>query len=61
EISKVHGDEERFQAQVYFQGKLLGEGKGRSMKLAEQAAAKIGFGLLRTQLDEDTSQDDASV
>lgn len=61
EISKVHGDEERFQAQVYFQGKLLGEGKGRSMKLAEQAAAKMGFGLLRTQLDEDISQDDASV
>lgn len=47
EISQVHGDEERFQAQMWFQGKLWGEGKGRSIKMAEQAAAKIGFVALR--------------
>ena len=47
EISQVHGDEERFQAQMWFQGKLWGEGKGRSIKMAEQAAAKIGFAALR--------------
>lgn len=47
EISQVHGDEERFQAQVWFQGKQLGEGKGRSIKLAEQAAAKIAFSALK--------------
>lgn len=46
EISQVHGDEERFQAEVWFQTKLLGEGKGRSIKMAEQAAAKVGFGAL---------------
>ncbi|MGB7486657.1 MAG: putative dsRNA-binding protein, partial [Phormidesmis sp.] len=51
EISKVHGDEARFQAQVWFQGKLWGEGKGRSMKVAEQAAAKVAFGQLKAAMD----------
>ena len=46
EISQVHGDTERFQAQAWFQGKLLGEGKGRSIKLAEQAAAKVAYDVL---------------
>ncbi len=46
EISQVHGDNERFMAEVWFQEKLWGEGKGRSRKMAEQAAAKIAFGKL---------------
>ncbi len=51
EISKVHGDEERFRAQAWFQGKLWGEGKGRSMKIAEQAAAKVAFNQLQTAME----------
>lgn len=47
EISQVHGDTERFQAQAWFQGNLLGEGKGRSIKQAEQAAAKIAYDKLK--------------
>lgn len=51
EISQRHGDEERFAAQAWFQDKLWGEGKGRSMKMAEQAAAKEAFGKLRETLN----------
>ena len=47
EISQVHGDTERFQAQAWFQGKMWGEGKGRSIKLAEQAAAKVAYDKLK--------------
>jgi ribonuclease-3 len=50
EISQVHGDEERFFAQAWFQDQLLGEGKGRSMKLAEQAAAKVALGALQAAI-----------
>ncbi len=50
QISQVHGDEERFQAQVWFQAKLWGEGKGRSIKMAEQAAAKVAFNQLQQTL-----------
>ncbi|MGB3300289.1 MAG: putative dsRNA-binding protein, partial [Phormidesmis sp.] len=46
EISQIHGDNERFRAEVWFQDKLWGEGKGRSRKMAEQAAAKTAFGGL---------------
>lgn len=37
---------ERFYAEVWFQGRKLGEGKGRSIKRAEQAAAKQAYLLL---------------
>jgi len=47
EISQTHGDEERFAAQAWFQKQLWGEGKGRSMKMAEQAAAKEAFSKLQ--------------
>ena len=43
EISQIHGDEERFHAEAWFQDRRLGEGKGRSIKLAEQAAAKVAL------------------
>lgn len=47
EISKVHGDEARFQAQAWFREALWGEGTGRSRKAAEQAAAKVAFQRLK--------------
>lgn len=40
---RFHGDPERFTAEVWLQGKQLGEGKGPSKKSAEQAAAKNAF------------------
>lgn len=54
EISQRHGDEERFHAQAWFQEKLWGEGKGRSMKMAEQAAAKVAFKTLRQAIAKET-------
>ncbi|NET32977.1 MAG: ribonuclease III [Cyanothece sp. SIO1E1] len=47
EIGKTHGDSERFSAQVWLKGQLLGEGKGRSIKVAEQVAAQAAFLALR--------------
>ncbi|ESA32844.1 rnase iii [Leptolyngbya sp. Heron Island J] len=43
EISQGHGDPERFYAQVKYQGKLWGEGKGPSIKQAEQRAARQAY------------------
>ncbi|MBW4546863.1 MAG: ribonuclease III [Symplocastrum torsivum CPER-KK1] len=43
ETSSVHGDTERFTAEVWLQDRYLGEGTGRSKKAAEQAAAKQAF------------------
>lgn len=43
ETSQPHGVLERFTATVWLQGKQLGQGKGRSMKAAEQAAAQVAF------------------
>ena len=51
EISKVHGDKERFQAEAWFQGNLWGTGKGRSMKIAQQAAAKEAFVQLKQVIE----------
>lgn len=34
---------ERFTAEVWLQGRKLGQGKGRSIKAAEQAAAQVAF------------------
>jgi len=47
EISLIHGHPERFVAQVWLQGKIWGEGKGPSKKLAEQAAAEVALAALR--------------
>ncbi|PLZ98868.1 ribonuclease III [Fischerella thermalis CCMEE 5268] len=49
EISQPHNNQERFIAQVWLHGQKLGEGKGRSIKSAEQAAAKVAFLTLSTQ------------
>ncbi|MCA1992282.1 MAG: ribonuclease III, partial [Coleofasciculus sp. S288] len=43
ETSLIHGDAQRFTAEVWLQGRQLGEGTGRSKKAAEQAAAKQAF------------------
>ncbi|MCM0593477.1 MAG: ribonuclease III [Gloeotrichia echinulata IR180] len=43
EISQPHHNLERFAAEVWLHEKLLGQGKGRSIKAAEQAAAKVAF------------------
>ncbi len=51
EVKKIHGDEERFRAEVWFQGEQLGEGNGISKKAAQQAAAQIAFRLLQQKLE----------
>ncbi|MEM7556486.1 MAG: ribonuclease III [Cyanobacteria bacterium P01_A01_bin.84] len=38
-----HQPQKRFMAEVWLNGKKLGQGKGRSIKAAEQAAAKVAF------------------
>ncbi|CAD5943327.1 Ribonuclease 3 2 [Planktothrix tepida] len=47
---QIHNDEERFTAEVWLKGRKLGEGTGRSIKSAEQAAAQVAFlSLVDTQ------------
>lgn len=55
EIGQSHGDRERFLAEVWFQGKRWGEGKGQSKKLAEQAAAQKAYHVLQ-QVSKHSSQ-----
>lgn len=43
EVGQAYGDTERFVAEVWFQNKLWGKGKGQSKKAAEQAAAQEAF------------------
>lgn len=45
---------ERFRAEVWLQGQRLGQGTGRSIKAAEQAAAKVAFGAVSRSSDEGT-------
>lgn len=47
EIGQSHGDRERFLAEVWFQGRRWGQGKGQSKKLAEQAAAQMAYQVLQ--------------
>ena len=46
ETGTVQGGEDRFTAEVLIQGKLVADGKGRSIKAAEQAAAQAAFNIL---------------
>ena len=39
----IQNNEDRFTAEVWFQDRKLGEGKGRFSKVAEQAAAQVAF------------------
>ncbi|PSN11779.1 ribonuclease III [filamentous cyanobacterium CCP5] len=50
EISQIHGDTERFASTVWFQERLWGEGRGASMKQAEQAAARMAYEPLKQAL-----------
>ncbi len=43
ETPQPHAAFERFTAQVWLQGQQLGQGTGRSIKAAEQAAAQLAF------------------
>ena len=43
EVGLLHGDPNRFTAEVWLQGQFLGRGTGRSIKAAEQAAAQEAF------------------
>lgn len=43
EANVEHGSEERFSARILVNNELWGEGKGRSRKLAQQAAARVAF------------------
>jgi ribonuclease III len=43
ESNQPQYNQERFFAEVWLHGEKLGEGKGRSIKAAEQAAAKVAF------------------
>jgi len=43
ETSQPHSALERFTAEVWLQGRKLGQGTGRSIKAAEQAAAQVAF------------------
>ncbi|MDX2231240.1 MAG: ribonuclease III [Leptolyngbyaceae cyanobacterium bins.349] len=44
-VQETHppGDRDRFAAEVWLQGECLGRGCGRSIKAAEQAAARVAF------------------
>lgn len=43
ETPQPHSPSDRFTAEVWLQGRLLGAGTGRSIKAAEQAAARVAF------------------
>lgn len=49
ESSQAQHNQERFLAEVWLHDQKLGQGKGRSIKAAEQAAAKIAFFSLSNQ------------
>ncbi|AFY41609.1 ribonuclease III [Nostoc sp. PCC 7107] len=49
EINHPNRNQERFAAEVWLYDKKLGEGRGRSIKAAEQAAAKIAFLAVNNQ------------
>jgi ribonuclease-3 len=49
ENAETQNSQERFIAEVWFNGQNLGQGKGRSIKAAEQAAAKVAFLSLNTE------------
>lgn len=49
EIQQAQHNQDRFSAEVWLHGQKLGHGKGRSIKAAEQAAAKVAFLSLNSQ------------
>lgn len=51
EISQLHGDAERFYAEVWYQERQWGKGKGPSRKQAEQVAACQALATLKPELE----------
>ncbi|MEB3293592.1 MAG: ribonuclease III [Synechococcales bacterium] len=51
EVKQVHNDPERFAAEVWIQGIRVGWGTGRSIKAAEQAAARMAFWAVRERTE----------
>ncbi|MEI6380551.1 MAG: ribonuclease III [Cyanobacteriota bacterium ELA615] len=49
ELSSQQGDPERFQAQVWLNGEILGKGRGQSKKASQQAAARDAFLKINTE------------
>ncbi|BAY83187.1 ribonuclease III [Calothrix parasitica NIES-267] len=49
QLASPQHNQERFIAEVWLHDKKLGEGKGRSIKAAEQAAAKMAFMAIQPQ------------
>ena len=58
ERRQQHGDQNRFFAQVLLNGKLLGEGWGRSIKDAEQAAARAALQEILPSASREESRSD---
>jgi ribonuclease-3 len=54
EIGQTYGDRERFEAEVWLAGKKWGQGRGKSKKAAEQAAAERAFLELQAFLAEES-------
>lgn len=52
EVRQVHGDAERFLAEVWLQDQCWGQGKGQSKKAAEQMAAQVAFVALQALLQD---------
>lgn len=49
ETGQAHADPQRFTAEVWLQGQLLGQGTGKSIKAAEQAAAQVALQRLQQE------------
>ncbi|WP_016949532.1 ribonuclease III [Anabaena sp. PCC 7108] len=50
EVNQPHDSQERFLAEVWLNAKMLGQGKGRSIKAAEQAAAKVAYSVISEEV-----------
>ena len=51
EVNQPYRNHERFVAEVWLHDKMLGQGKGRSIKAAEQAAAKVAYLAITQEVD----------
>jgi ribonuclease-3 len=56
ELNPVHGDSQRFAAEVWINGQCWGQGRGQSKKVAEQAAAKEAFLALQASAESNSSE-----
>ncbi|MBW4691200.1 MAG: ribonuclease III [Lyngbya sp. HA4199-MV5] len=50
QAEQTHDNSQRFIAEVWLRNERLGQGSGRSIKAAEQAAAQVAFTMVREQL-----------